>query len=197
MRRAEEEVAPLLPPAKRAYVFGPLAGAAARFAVWMLPEIGTINRGGAARMCRMLAALQPALSSAGSGAGGGGGGPGAAAAAATRTEASRHFDRAKLYYTLLTYSPEGLVATAAEKPHRFTAPEYAALLAVTVPERPVSPEHRAALQRVLAEAARGPVKGGGSAAGGGAGAGGGGDPAGGGGGRAGASTLNSLVKAIK
>ena len=63
--------------------------------------------------------------------------------------------QAKLYYTLLTYSAEGLVATAAEKPHRFSADEYRALLAANVAGRPVSADQRAALQRVLAEAARG------------------------------------------
>lgn len=61
---------------------------------------------------------------------------------------------AKLYYTLLTYSAEGLVATVAEKPHRFSAAEYLALLGADVAERPVSAEHRAALQRVLADAGR-------------------------------------------
>lgn len=47
------------------------------------------------------------------------------------------------------------MATVAEKPHRFTPTEYQALLAANVVERPVGPDHRAALQRVLADAARG------------------------------------------
>lgn len=50
------------------------------------------------------------------------------------------------------------MATAAEKPHRFSADEYRALLASNVVGRPVSPEQRAALQRVLADAARGAPK---------------------------------------
>lgn len=61
---------------------------------------------------------------------------------------------AKLYYTLLTYSAEGLVATVAEKPHRFSGPEYLALLAANVVERSVTAEHRQQLQRVLTEAGR-------------------------------------------
>lgn len=61
---------------------------------------------------------------------------------------------AKLYYTLLTYSADGLVATVTEKPHRFSGPEYLALLAANVVERPVMPEHRQQLQRVLTEAGR-------------------------------------------
>ena len=37
--RAEEDLAPFLPPEKRAYVFGGMAAAAARFVVWLLPEL--------------------------------------------------------------------------------------------------------------------------------------------------------------
>ncbi len=138
--RLEEGLEPYLPPHKRAYCFGCLAPAAARFAIWLLPDIAQLNHRGVQRMCRMLASLQPALA----GAAGGGG----------RPDAARAFDRAKLYYTLLTYSAEGLVATAAEKPHRFSPAEYAALLAASVIERPVSAEQRAALARVLADAGR-------------------------------------------
>jgi hypothetical protein len=123
-------------------VFGSLAAAAARFAIWLLPDIRGWNQLGVQRMCRMLASLQPALSGVGSGTGAG----------SFRPDAARQFDRAKLYFTLLTYSAEGLVATVAERPHRFTAPEFTALLAAEVAERPVTPEHRAALQRVLTDA---------------------------------------------
>jgi hypothetical protein len=137
--RLDEGLEPYLPPHKRAYVFGSLGGAAARFAIWLLPDIRGFNHAGVQRMCRMLASLQPALVGAG-------GGP--------RPDAARHFDRAKLYYTLLTYSAEGLVATVAERPNRFTAAEYLALLSADVAERQVTPEHRAALQRVLTDAGR-------------------------------------------
>lgn len=37
--RAEEELSPYLPPNKRAYVFGSLAAQAARFTMWLLPEL--------------------------------------------------------------------------------------------------------------------------------------------------------------
>jgi len=37
--RAEEELSPYLPPNKRAYVFGSLAAQAARFIMWLLPEL--------------------------------------------------------------------------------------------------------------------------------------------------------------
>ncbi len=87
---------------------------------------------------------------------------GGGGSAASRPEAARQFDKAKLYYTLLTYSVEGLLATVAEKPHRFTPAEYAALLAASVAERPaVTSEQRAALQRTLAEAGAAGAKGGG------------------------------------
>lgn len=85
----------------------------------------------------------------------------------SRPEAARQFDKAKLYYTLLTYSIEGLLATVAEKPHRFSAAEYSALLAASVPERtPASQEQRTALQRILAEAGLGGPGGGSGKSGG-------------------------------
>lgn len=37
--RTDEDVAPFLPAQKRAYVFGGMAAAAARFAMWLLPEL--------------------------------------------------------------------------------------------------------------------------------------------------------------
>eukprot|EP00198_Chlamydomonas_reinhardtii_P011037 XP_001700374.1 component of the exocyst complex [Chlamydomonas reinhardtii] len=45
--RASEELAPFLQPAKRAYVFGPLAAATARGMMWLLPAIHDINGLGA------------------------------------------------------------------------------------------------------------------------------------------------------
>ena len=148
--RLDEGLEPYLPPHKRSYVFASLASAAARIVVWLLPDIPALNHLGVQRMCRMLASLQPALSGVGGASGGGSG----AGAGGFRPDAARQFDRAKLYYTLLTYSAEGLVTTAAEKPHRFSAAEYQALLAATVIERPVTPDQRQQLQRVLTEAGR-------------------------------------------
>lgn len=138
--RLEEGLEPYLPPHKLAYCFGCLAPAAARMAIWLLPDIPALNHLGVQRMCRMLASLQPAL--AGVAAGGG------------RSDAARAFDRAKLYYTLLTYSAEGLVATVAEKPHRFSTAEFQALMGASVAERSVTEAHKAALQRVLTDAGR-------------------------------------------
>ena len=37
--RIDEDVAPFLPPKKREYVFEGMAAAAARYIMWMLPEI--------------------------------------------------------------------------------------------------------------------------------------------------------------
>ncbi len=37
--RSEEELSPYLPPSKRSYVFGSLAAQAARFIMWLLPEL--------------------------------------------------------------------------------------------------------------------------------------------------------------
>ena len=112
---------------------------------------------------RPYVSLQPTLLGVGGSSGSSSGG-----VASARPEATRAFDKAKLYYTLLTYSVEGLLATVAEKPHRFSAAEYSALLAANVAERPAAtPEQRAALQRTLAEAGVGGSGGKGSGGGGG------------------------------
>lgn len=37
--RTDEDIVPFLPSQKRAYVFGGMAAAAARFVMWLLPEI--------------------------------------------------------------------------------------------------------------------------------------------------------------
>lgn len=80
-----------------------------------------INSAGAARMVNQLAALQPALASLGSSGGG-----------SFVPEASRAFERARTYYTLLTAPAESLLKSAAERSDRFTASEYMALLQVKV-----------------------------------------------------------------
>lgn len=56
-----------------------------------------INAGGVARMNRQLSVLQPVLAAAG------------AAGGQYRPEAVRAFERARTYYTLLTYSADSLV----------------------------------------------------------------------------------------
>lgn len=82
----DEGLEPYLPPHKRSYAFASLAPAAARIAVWLLPDIPALNHLGVQRMCRMLASLQPALSGVG-----GGGGVGS-----FRPDAVRQFDRVNL-----------------------------------------------------------------------------------------------------
>ena len=77
-----------------------------------------MNQHGIARMCRLLAVVQPALSSLG------------AAGAAFRPESARAFEKARAYYSLLTLPADGLIKAAAEKPKRFTSAEYMALLQV-------------------------------------------------------------------
>lgn len=79
----------------------------------------TINQHGVARMCRLLAVLQPALSSLG------------AAGGAFRPESARAFEKARAYYGLLTVPTDALLRAAAERPTRFTPSEYLALLQVS------------------------------------------------------------------
>ncbi len=65
----------------------------------------------------MLTVLQPTLASLG--------GP-------AKSDVSKHFDKARLYFSLLMYSPEGLQKAASDKPGRFTVAEYTALLQVSI-----------------------------------------------------------------
>lgn len=77
-----------------------------------------MNQAGLARMCRMLAVLQPFLAGLG------------ATMSMFRPEAARHLEKARAYYAHLTYAPQALIAAALSKPTRFTAKEYLALLEV-------------------------------------------------------------------
>ncbi|CAL5223744.1 g6305 [Coccomyxa viridis] len=135
--RAEEDLAPLLPARKRAYLFTCLGFAAARTIMWLLPEIESMNQHGIARMCRLLAVVQPALSSLG------------AAGAAFRPESARAFEKARAYYSLLTLPADGLIKAAAEKPKRFTSAEYMALLQVDYAGREVTGDHLSQLSKIV------------------------------------------------
>ena len=75
-----------------------------------------LNAHGVARMCRLLAVLQPSLSALGA--------PGGA----FRPEAARAFDKARAYYNLLALPPPALLRVASERPGRFFPAEYQALL---------------------------------------------------------------------
>ena len=150
--RLDADLAPHLPPHKRAYAFGSLLTAAPRVVVWLLPELKAVNHVGVSRMQRMLASLQPAL--AGVGGGGSAAGAPGSSAGSSRQASTKQFERAKQYYQLLTYSAEGVVQTAVDKPTRWSGAEYLALLAVDVPGRPVTLEHRQQLERVLVDAGR-------------------------------------------
>lgn len=79
-----------------------------------------INQHGVARMSRLLAVLQPALSSLG------------ATGGAFRPESARAFEKARAYYGLLTVPADALLRAAAERPTRFTATEYTAMLQVSL-----------------------------------------------------------------
>ncbi|GIL50763.1 hypothetical protein Vafri_6905, partial [Volvox africanus] len=61
--RSSEDLTPFLQPAKRAYVLGPIAVAAARGIMWLLPAIHDISSMGVERMIRALSLLQPPLTS--------------------------------------------------------------------------------------------------------------------------------------
>ena len=95
---------------------------------WPLPKVGTSplhplllpciqewNQHGVARICHMLTVLQPALASL---------------EGASSSDAARQFDKARLYFSLLIYSPEGLQRAIMDKPGRFAMSEYTALLQV-------------------------------------------------------------------
>ena len=73
------------------------------------------NQHGVARMCHMLTVLQPSLASL---------------EGSSSSDAAKQFDKARLYFSLLLYSPEGLQRAITDKPGRFTLQEYTALLQV-------------------------------------------------------------------
>lgn len=73
------------------------------------------NQHGVARICHMLTVLQPALASL---------------EGASSSDAARQFEKARLYFSLLMYTPEGLQRAIMDKPGRFTLSEYSALLQV-------------------------------------------------------------------
>ncbi|KAL0041965.1 hypothetical protein WJX79_010411 [Trebouxia sp. C0005] len=139
LARADECIAPHLPVNKRNYIFGGVAAAAAQFAIWLLPDVQEWSQHGVARMCRMLTVLQPTLASLG--------GP-------ANNDAAKHFDKARLYFSLLMYLPEGLQKAASDKPGRFTLAEYTALLQANVIGRNVTAEQKAAVLRVVGNATK-------------------------------------------
>ncbi|DBA83817.1 TPA: hypothetical protein ACH3X1_006340 [Trebouxia sp. C0004] len=139
LARADESIAPHLPVNKRNYIFGGVAAAAAQFAIWLLPDIQEWSQHGVARMCRMLTVLQPTLASLG--------GP-------AQGDVTKHFDKTRLYFSLLMYSPEGLQKAASDKPGRFSVAEYTALLQANVLGRTVTAEQKAAVLRVVGNATK-------------------------------------------
>jgi hypothetical protein len=83
-------------------------------------HVQAINQHGVARMCRLLAVLQPALSSLG------------ATGGAFRPESARAFEKARAYYSLLTLPADAVLKAALDRPTRFTSAEYLALLQVSI-----------------------------------------------------------------
>ena len=92
----------------------------------LFSSMQAMNQAGLARMCRMLAVLQPFLAGLG------------ATMSLFRPEAARHLEKARAYYAHLTYSPQALIAAALSKPTRFTAKEYLALLEASLHQLPFS-----------------------------------------------------------
>lgn len=79
------------------------------------------NHHGVKRISRMLAVLQPPLSSVGR-----------SSDMSAKSDANKPFDRARAYYGLLLCSPEALIRAAADQPTKFSLAEYTALLQVSL-----------------------------------------------------------------
>lgn len=77
-----------------------------------------VNAHGVDRICKMLAVLQPALSALG------------ASTGLFRPEASRLFEKARVYYNLLKLSVEELIAHIEKHPKAYLPDDYMALLQV-------------------------------------------------------------------
>ncbi|WIA23609.1 hypothetical protein OEZ85_000318 [Tetradesmus obliquus] len=144
--RAAEELSPHLSSSKMNYVFGPIPGAAARYLMWVLEDIGEMNAMGVERMIRSLALLQGHLCGPGALLPGTNSSPAPAGGAA---EVSRAYDRAKQYYTLVGLPAEEVVRLAGDRPGRFSVAEWQALLLVHVPGRTADERQLAALHRAL------------------------------------------------
>lgn len=149
-----EALGAYLPMERRLYVFASLPPAVMQIAVSMLPDFTTIDTATVTRVCRLLSALQPVL--AASATDQDGIDPGDAAEAQQQSmDASRALEKAKLYYSLLTHSPEALLTAVAQKPRRFACDEYEALFKANMVGRRVTGEHVGRLQQVLTAAAVG------------------------------------------
>ena len=138
--RIREDLSHYLPDKRKEYVLGAIAPAAPRVLMMLLPECKTFSHGGASRMCRILTYLQSTL---------------ALSIFDDHSSAlynvGKEYDVARIYFTLLTHSPEGVISTAREKPHRFKNQEWLTLFDVKVIDRTITQLHRVNLQNALAE----------------------------------------------
>lgn len=148
----DETLRPYLPPDRRAYVFASVPIAIMQMTISALPEFSTIDAQCVTRVCRLLSALQPVLAACAAG-------PlideDPQAAETTRADASRQLEKAKLYYSMLTYSADSLLSSIAHKPRRFGGEEYKALFMAHVPGREVGAEHFSRLSQILESPASG------------------------------------------
>eukprot|EP00873_Tetraselmis_striata_P042467 jgi/Tetstr1/462731/TSEL_007694.t1 len=138
--RLEESVLPFLPSRHRLYVLGGAAPAAARILRMQVPAMEQINPAGVDAMCKVCSTLQPVLTALGAT---------ADALGAQSQQAGQQFDATRTYYGLLKMPVDSFIKFARERPHRYFASEYFAVLDVLVPGRAVTEEHRAQLEKVL------------------------------------------------
>mmetsp|Transcript_12071 Transcript_12071/g.30481 ORF Transcript_12071/g.30481 Transcript_12071/m.30481 type:complete len:235 (+) Transcript_12071:638-1342(+) len=120
--------------------FGGAAPAAARILRMQVPAMEQINPAGVDAMCKVCSTLQPVLTALGAT---------ADALGAQSQQAGQQFDATRTYYGLLKMPVDSFIKFARERPHRYFASEYFAVLDVLVPGRAVTEEHRAQLEKVL------------------------------------------------
>ncbi|XP_078441735.1 subunit of exocyst complex 8 [Wolffia australiana] len=132
--RRDEQMAPFISDAKRAYIFGGISMVAASALIKVLTEMKSINLLGAHQVCRNSIAVEQAL----------------AAIPAVDCEAVRQrMDRVRNYYELLNLPFDALLAFISENEFLFTSSEYSTLLKVNVPGRDIPDDANEQLADIL------------------------------------------------
>ena len=83
-----------------------------------IDDLQEINKAGVAKLSRILAVLQPFLAALG------------AEGGLFRPQAARYLEKARNYCAHITFAPAALIASAAQRPEKFTPQEWMALFEV-------------------------------------------------------------------
>ena len=134
--RAEEDIAPHLSPSKHKYIFGVLPSASTKIMMRLLPEFKHINLAGVERLTKLVSILQQAIISL------------LSPNSVMTPGATRIFDHARSYFSLLNLSAKEVLAFAQERPNRYLGSEWRGLFEVLVAGRWVGEEDNVLMERI-------------------------------------------------